>query len=77
MEIERDVMNFTSMFKSYDGSINKTNSQRIIVLGMGGSGISGDIASALCNMTSSIQIISWKDYGLNISSKQVGFSRLF
>ena len=64
MEIERDVMNFTSMFKSYAGSINRTNSQRIIVLGMGGSGISGDIASALCDMASSIQVTSWKDYGL-------------
>ena len=64
MVIERDVMNFTSMFKSYTGLINRTNSQRIIVLGMGGSGISGDIASTLCNMASSIQVICWKDYGL-------------
>ncbi len=64
MVIERDVMNFTSMFKSYTGLINRTKSQKIIVLGMGGSGISGDIASALCNMSSSVQVISWKDYGL-------------
>ena len=64
MVIEKDVMNFTSMFKSYTGLINRTDSQRIIVLGMGGSGISGDIASALCDMTSSTQVTSWKDYGL-------------
>ena len=64
MVIEKDVMNFTSMFKSYTGSIKRVNSQRIIVLGMGGSGISGDIASALCDMTSSTQVTSWKDYGL-------------
>ena len=64
MEIERDVMNFTSMFKSYSESINRIKSQRIIVLGMGGSGISGDIASALCDFASSIQVTSWKDYGL-------------
>ena len=64
MEIEDDVMNFTNMFRSYAGHINRVVNQRIVVSGMGGSGISGDIASSLCNTNSSIQITSWKDYGL-------------
>ena len=64
MKIESDVMNFTKMFKSYSGKIKSVKNQRIVISGMGGSGISGDIASALCDATLPIQVVSWKDYGL-------------
>jgi len=38
--------------------------ERVIVSGMGGSGIGGNIASALCHQGNSLQITPWKNYGL-------------
>ena len=64
MKIESDVMNFTKMFKSYAGKIENTKNKKIIVSGMGGSGISGDIASALCDAEAPAQVVTWKNYGL-------------
>ena len=64
MKIESDVMNFTNMFKLCANKIKRARNKRIIVSGMGGSGISGDIASALCDAALPTQVVSWKDYEL-------------
>ncbi len=62
IEIEKDTMDFTKMFKNKDIAKRLENVERVIVSGMGGSGISGDIAASLSN--SDLQIISWKNYNL-------------
>ncbi|MEE3242196.1 MAG: bifunctional phosphoglucose/phosphomannose isomerase [Candidatus Thermoplasmatota archaeon] len=61
MKIEDDTLNFTRMFRKEKEPKSTESSGRIIVAGMGGSGISGDIASVMCN---SPQVASWKNYGL-------------
>ena len=64
MEIEADTLNFISMFKTKESFVNKSKNGRILVSGMGGSGISGLIASALSNHMGNSQIIPWTKYGL-------------
>ena len=49
MKVEDDTLNFTRMFRKEKGPSKINHYGRIIVSGMGGSGISGDIASAMCN----------------------------
>ena len=73
MKVEDDTLNFTQMFRKEKGLSRIDHYGRIIVSGMGGSGISGDIASAICNSsqvpsvdpeTEDHPVISWKNYGL-------------
>jgi glucose/mannose-6-phosphate isomerase len=73
MKVEDDTLNFTKMFRKEKGLSRIEHYGRIIVSGMGGSGISGDIASAICNSpqvpsidpkTDDYQVIAWKNYGL-------------
>ena len=61
MKIEDDTLNFIRMFRKEKVPNSTEHSGRIIVAGMGGSGMSGDIASAMCN---SPQVVSWKNYNL-------------
>ena len=64
MNIEEDTLNFISMFKTKENFLSKAKNGRILVSGMGGSGISGLIASALCNNMANSQVIPWANYGL-------------
>jgi len=71
MKVEDDTLNFTQMFRKEKGLGRIDHYGRIIVSGMGGSGISGDIVSAMCNSlqvpsfeTDDHLVIAWKNYGL-------------
>ena len=64
MNIEEDTLNFISMFKTKENFVSEAKSGRILVSGMGGSGISGLIASSLCNNMANSQVIPWANYGL-------------
>lgn len=64
MNIEEDTLDFISMFKTKGNFVSEAKSGRILVSGMGGSGISGLIASALCDNMANSQVIPWADYGL-------------
>ena len=64
MDIERDTLNFINMFKK-DNPVTPINSEgRIIISGMGGSGISGMIVSNLYEVEGGKQVVSWNNYGL-------------
>ena len=64
MEIETDTLNFIQMFKKKNNAELKKIEGRIIISGMGGSGISGLIASALFNTNGKLQIVPWTNYDL-------------
>lgn len=64
MNIEEDTLDFISMFKTKGNFVSEAKSGRILVSGMGGSGISGLIASALCDNMANSQVIPWANYGL-------------
>ena len=64
MKIEDDTLNFTQMFREEKGPNRIKQCGRVIISGMGGSGISGNIAAVLCNQKNSPQAVPWKDYGL-------------
>ena len=64
MEIEEDTLNFIHMFKTKDNYVDEAKSGRLLISGMGGSGISSLIASALCNHMADLQVIPWANYGL-------------
>lgn len=64
MEIETDTLNFIQMFKKKHSAELKKIEGRLIISGMGGSGISGLIASALFNINGKLQIVPWTNYDL-------------
>tara|TARA_B110000438_G_scaffold172521_1_gene164908 strand:+ start:2098 stop:3039 length:942 start_codon:yes stop_codon:yes gene_type:complete len=64
MEIEADTLNFIQMFKKKHSAELKKIEGRLIISGMGGSGISGLIASALFNINGKLQIVPWTNYDL-------------
>ena len=64
MEIEEDTLNFIHMFKTKDNYVDEAKNGRLLISGMGGSGISSLIASALCNHMADLQVIPWANYGL-------------
>ena len=64
MEIEPDTLNFISMFENTKNYKIEQPKGRIIVSGMGGSGISGLIASSLSNAFEDLQVIPWTNYEL-------------
>ncbi len=73
MKIENDTWNFTRMFETRRDLKKINHSGRIIVSGMGGSGISGAIASSLFDSpqapsidpkNNNHPIIAWKNYNL-------------
>ena len=64
MEIEEDTLNFIHMFKTKDKYVDEAKNGRLLISGMGGSGISSLIASALCNHMADLQVIPWANYEL-------------
>jgi len=64
MEIEQDTLNFINMFKNKKNYQLEDRKGRILISGMGGSGIGGLIASALSNQIGNLQVIPWANYGL-------------
>ena len=50
MDIEADTLNFLEMWKNAKPELSNKNSRPIIVTGMGGSGIGGQILSAICDL---------------------------
>ena len=64
MEIEQDTLNFIGMFNTIENYETETRKGRLLIAGMGGSGISGLIASALSNQMKDLQIIPWNNYEL-------------
>ena len=64
MEIEQDTLQFISMFENKGHFQVENRKGRVIISGMGGSGIGGLIASALSNQIGNLQIIPWANYGL-------------
>jgi len=64
MEIEQDTLNFINMFENKKNYQLEDRKGRILVSGMGGSGISGLIASALSNQIGNLQVIPWANYEL-------------
>ena len=64
MEIEQDTLNFINMFENKKNYKLEDRKGRILISGMGGSGIGGLIASALSNQIGNLQVIPWANYGL-------------
>ena len=64
MEIEDDTENFLGMWKSVDFELSSTNNKQIIISGMGGSGIGGQILSAISDTEGFAQITPWNNYNL-------------
>ena len=64
MEIEQDTLKFISMFENKRHFQVENRKGRVIISGMGGSGIGGLIASALSNQIGNLQVIPWANYGL-------------
>jgi len=64
MEIEQDTLNFINMFENKKNYQLEDRKGRILISGMGGSGIGGLIASALSNQIGNLQVIPWANYGL-------------
>jgi len=64
MDIEKDTKNFLGMWKSVNFDLSKTTNKQIIISGMGGSGIGGQILSAISENEGFTQITSWNNYNL-------------
>tara|TARA_Y100001949_G_scaffold96619_1_gene81561 strand:- start:95 stop:1030 length:936 start_codon:yes stop_codon:yes gene_type:complete len=64
MNIEEDTENFLGMWKSVDFDLSNVNNKQIIISGMGGSGIGGQILSAISDTEGFAQITSWNNYNL-------------
>ena len=64
VDIEDDTLNFLEMWKQSEHELSDRKGSRIIVSGMGGSGIGGGILSAVSNATNLGQVTSWNDYSL-------------
>ena len=62
--IVHDTLNFINMFKKDINVKRLENYDRIVISGMGGSGISGRILEALAFYDSKKQIFSWNNYKL-------------
>ena len=63
IDIHTDTKNFIKMFNQ-NTDILPVNEKRVLVSGMGGSGISGYIASVLFNQEEKKHIIPWSNYSL-------------
>ena len=64
MNIEDDTLNFLEMWRNAKPDISKKRNRQIIVSGMGGSAIGGQILSAISDATNFCQINSWTNYNL-------------
>ena len=64
MNIEEDTENFLGMWKSVDFDLSNVNNKQIIISGMGGSGIGGQILSAISDLEGFAKINYWNNYNL-------------
>ena len=64
INIEDDTLNFLRMWKQEVPKLSDIRRSQIIVSGMGGSGIGGEILSAISDETNFGQVNSWNNYGL-------------
>ena len=64
ISIEDDTVNFLKMWRQAKPELSDIRDRQTIVSGMGGSGIGGEILSALSDITNFCQVTSWNNYGL-------------
>ena len=64
MKIEQDTLNFIDMFNTIEDYETENKKGRLLIAGMGGSGIGGLIASTLSNQMKDLQVIQWNNYEL-------------
>ena len=64
MQIEEDTLNFFGMWNSVKFDPAKIKTGQIIISGMGGSGIGGQILSAIADLEGFAKISYWNNYNL-------------
>jgi glucose/mannose-6-phosphate isomerase len=64
MQIEEDTLNFFEMWNTLNFDEVKAKKEQIIVSGMGGSGIGGQILSAISDLEGVANISYWNNYDL-------------
>ena len=64
MQIEDDTLKFFEMWKTSDFDLVEDKKKQIIISGMGGSGIGGQILSAIGDLEGFAQINYWNNYDL-------------
>ena len=63
MSIEEDTKNFLGMLKKEINVKNNSYHNKIIISGMGGSGIGGRIMETISQYENTGEIFSWNNYG--------------
>ena len=71
MQINQDIMNFFEMWNSAEFEQSVLGEGRIIISGMGGSGIGGQILSSISDFEGFANITYWNNYNLPKKSKAV------
>tara|TARA_B100001250_G_scaffold305601_1_gene267524 strand:- start:790 stop:1731 length:942 start_codon:yes stop_codon:yes gene_type:complete len=64
ISIEKDTKEFLSMFRNKTNAKKKSYSNKILISGMGGSGIGGRIMETLSQYENIGEIFSWNNYGI-------------
>ena len=64
MQIEDDTLNFFGMWNAIELDSAKIKKDQIIISGMGGSGIGGQILSSIADLEGFAKISYWNDYNL-------------
>ena len=64
MQIEDDTLNFFGMWKVSNFDLDESIKDQIIISGMGGSGIGGQILSAISDLDGFAKIDYWNNYNL-------------
>jgi len=64
MQIEDDTLNFFGMWKASNLDLDESIKGQIIISGMGGSGIGGQILSAISDLDGFAKIDYWNNYNL-------------
>jgi glucose/mannose-6-phosphate isomerase len=64
MQIKDDTLNFFGMWNAVEFDSAKAKNGQIIISGMGGSGISGQILSAIADLEEFAKISYWNNYNL-------------
>ena len=64
MQIEDDTLNFFGMWKTSNFDLDESIKRQIIISGMGGSGIGGQILSTISDLEGFARINYWNNYNL-------------
>ena len=64
ISIEEDTKNFLEMFKKKVNIRKSSYTNKVLISGMGGSGISGRIMETMAQYQKIGRIISWNNYGM-------------